>query len=104
MLAVICYLSLRPVHLVAPPIGLDKIYHCIAYFGLVLPLALRRPPLWKAMVVALLLISGLIELIQPMTGRYAEWLDFIMNGVGLLLGVAASHIVLKSLPEQEIQT
>ena len=99
ILTVICYLSLRPVQLVMPQLGLDKLLHCLAYFVLVLPLAISRPPHWKLLVLALLLISGAIELIQPFTGRYAEWLDFVMNGVGLSLGVLASERLLRSLPQ-----
>lgn len=98
ILAVICYLSLRPVQLVMPPLGLDKLLHCLAYFVLVLPLAISRPPHWKLLVLALLLISGAIELIQPLTGRYAEWLDFAMNGAGLLIGILASSWLLRYLP------
>jgi len=31
-------------------------------------------------------LGGVIELIQPYVNRYGEWLDFIANTAGVLIG------------------
>ncbi len=90
LIAIISYLSLKPTGIATPTVGFDKVYHCIAYAVLVLPLALKRPAYWQVFALTLMIYGGAIELIQPMTGRQADWLDFIMNvtgvGIGILIG------------------
>ena len=43
------------------------------------------------MILCFALYSGLIELIQPQANRHGEWIDFIANGCGLLIGVALAY-------------
>lgn len=93
LLAVISFLSLKPVGITTPAVGFDKLYHCLAYTVLVMPLALKRPTNWQLMVAVLMLYSGAIELVQPMIGRHGEWLDFAMNACGLLIGVVIASTV-----------
>jgi hypothetical protein len=52
---------------------------------------LARRPFWQQAVrimVAVLIVGGFIELIQPFFGRSASWRDLGIDGVGGLLGVA----------------
>lgn len=66
--------------------GSDKTHHLIAYGALAMPIALRQSRGWPFLLIAALLYGGVIELIQPLANRYAEWEDFFCNGAGLVLG------------------
>lgn len=68
--------------------GGDKTHHFIAYAAITFPLALRWPrSTWLSLSVVVVM-SGLIELIQPYVNRYAEWLDFGANMLGIIVGIA----------------
>jgi len=79
-------LGLTPV--LAPPEGLDRIAHVIAFAGLVLPAAMLGPGLLWALVPALAVFGGLVEACQPLFGRDASLSDLMSNLSGLLLGSA----------------
>ena len=95
MLVAISVLSLWPVAQLPAVPGTDKTHHFIAYCCLALPLALRRPLQWQWLLLALIAWSGAIELIQPWANRYAEWLDWLANSMGVALAWLVSMIVLK---------
>jgi len=76
----------------------DKVLHLIAYAVMVLLLSLaadRRPirgpgpfpgsARWLAIVVVA--AGGILELVQHLTGRDTELLDWIADGLGALLGL-----------------
>jgi VanZ family protein len=68
--------------------GLDKVFHFIGFFGLVLPFAMVRPQqAWIAALVAAG-YGGVIELIQPSFGRGAEWGDAFANLAGAMSAAA----------------
>ena len=73
--------------------GTDKTHHLIAYGALVLPLATLAPRSLLWLVPLALAYGGAIELIQPFTGRFGEWLDLAANGTGLLLGAGLGLIL-----------
>ena len=79
-------LSLSPLAQVPDVPGSDKTHHLIAYAVLAIPTAIAMPG--RAWMMALLYIGlgGVIELIQPSVNRYGEWLDFIANLTGVLIG------------------
>jgi VanZ family protein len=67
----------------------DKGQHAFGFGWLALLglLAYNQKP-WT-MVMALLVYGGIIELLQAATGwRYGEWLDFLADGIGVVIGAA----------------
>ncbi|MDP3167251.1 MAG: VanZ family protein [Hydrogenophaga sp.] len=67
----------------------DKGQHAFgfAWLALVGLLAYSRRP-WP-MLVGLVVYGGVIELLQAATGwRYGEWLDFLADGIGTMIGTA----------------
>jgi|GEM_PF-1677942 len=98
-LITITYLSLTPSGPQGPIDYADKIYHCIAYAGLALPMALRKPTYWVGGMLGLVVFGGIIEVVQPYTGRSADWLDFIMNSVGVLIAVLISRVIPQPTPQ-----
>ena len=97
--AVILLLSLVPGDEL-PPAGwlariphFDKIDHCGFYLietGL-LVLWFRPSPRGKFWIVAgVVAFSGVIELVQSVCGRSADWLDWAANAFGAMAGVPAA--------------
>ena len=88
LFVIITLLSFAPIQLRGSfgPIGVDKAYHVLAYFCLVIPIAILRPRLtiWVALVI--MVYGGLIELVQYLFGREPSWGDFIANGIGAIAG------------------
>jgi len=68
----------------------DKVAHFSGYFvvAVLLKLGWRRAPLWLLWLVATV-SGGLAELAQALltTTRAMEWLDFVANGCGALVGL-----------------
>ena len=86
ILLAITILSLHPLENLPEAPGSDKTHHLIAYAALAFPTALRKPKRWPIIII-FALYSGLIELIQPYANRYGEWMDFLANISGLLVGI-----------------
>ena len=88
LFVIITLLSFAPIQLRGSfgPIGVDKAYHVLAYFCLVITLPILRPRLtiWVALVI--MVYGGLIELVQYLFGREPSWGDFIANGIGAIAG------------------
>ena len=70
--------------------GLDKVAHVTAFAALTLPLSWRFPHMWRAVAIGTLAYGGLIEILQPWTGRDAEWADLLADGVGAFAGAYAA--------------
>lgn len=90
----IALLTLLP--LPAPPLtddGGDKIYHFIAFAGLMLPVATLRPQALVWMIPAALLFGAAIEIIQPVVNRSADFGDFVADAAGVLAGSALGGVV-----------
>ncbi|WP_114994556.1 VanZ family protein [Synechococcus sp. UW179A] len=91
IISIITFTSITVLSLVQPEEladapGSDKTHHFISYAVLAFPASLRRPSGWKYLILFFAFYSGLIEAIQPYVNRQGEWLDFIANISGLLLG------------------
>ena len=104
MLLAITALSLHPLDNLPEAPGSDKTHHLIAYAALAYPASLRKPKLWQAIITIFALYSGLIELIQPHVNRYGEWMDFLANISGLLIGIAFAFLINKLMkhPKQNL--
>ncbi len=91
------YGALAPLPAVPGPPGSDKIAHLIAFAAIALPTALlaRVHLLWFLPVA--LVYGGGIEIIQPYVGRGREWLDFVFDGLGLVVGTGAGLILARLL-------
>lgn len=74
------------------PISHFSLIHAAAFFvlGLLFELARDRFP-FMPVFIFLLAYGPLSEVIQPLTGRYFEWIDIAEDLVGVLLGVPAGH-------------
>ncbi|RME57201.1 VanZ family protein, partial [Candidatus Parcubacteria bacterium] len=58
--------------------------------------ALARPKHLWAVFLFYLAWSGGIELIQPYVNRYGEWLDFVANGMGMLITILGMVFITRS--------
>ncbi len=103
LIALITVLSLFPVEELPKIQGNDKLHHFIAYCAAILPVAVARRRLAIWLAPAIVLYSGLIELLQPFSNRYAEWADLGANTlgvmVGTLIGLAIGPFIMQRLPE-----
>ncbi|MEY3017486.1 MAG: hypothetical protein RL336_621 [Pseudomonadota bacterium] len=103
LILTITVLSLFPNDALPKIQGSDKLHHFIAYCSAILPVAIarRRLAIWLAPVI--IAYSGLIELIQPYSNRYAEWADLGANSLGVALGLIIGRLigpaVMRRLPE-----
>ena len=83
----------------------DKVAHVMAFAAVAAPLAWRYPRSWGAVALAGLAYGGAIELVQPFTGRSAEWGDLLADGIGALagalLGARAGRARAKPLPRAD---
>lgn len=76
----------------------DKAEHFTAYFGIALLATLawrlRRSLVW--VYLAIVALGGALEILQLFTGRDAEWLDEVANGLGALagMGLACAYLAL----------
>ena len=96
--AVIAAATLTPqTALTTGPAGVDKVYHAVAFAGLMLPTATWRPNALIWMIPAALLFGGTIEVIQPLVGRSADIGDFIADAVGVLAGTAVGFTLRRGL-------
>ena len=104
MLLAITALSLHPLDNLPEAPGSDKTHHLIAYAALAYPASLRKPKRWQAIITIFALYSGLIELIQPHVNRYGEWMDFLANISGLIVGIALAFLINKLIkhPKQNL--
>ncbi len=77
---------LMPAQAMPQPGGSDKLHHMLAFGALSIPAAMLYPGRIMLVVVCVILFGGALELIQPMTGRFAEGADLIADGIGALVG------------------
>ena len=92
-LVIITWLSLAPIQLSGSfgPVGVDKVYHVVAYCCLAFPLSLARPRLTTWVVLGVIACGGSIELMQYLFARKASWGDFVANGIGAIVGAAIAR-------------
>jgi VanZ family protein len=83
------------------PAGLDKVFHALAFGALVLPAALLRPDRLLVVLLFAIAYGGLIELIQPLVGRSAEWADLLADALGALAGAGLGLALRRGLLRRE---
>ena len=93
ILATITALSLWPPEFLPSVPGTDKTHHLIAYTGLMLPTALRKPKYWLLIGLFFIGWSGAIEIVQPYVNRYGEWLDLAANTAGVICGLLIAQLI-----------
>lgn len=69
----------------------DKAQHVLVFVTLTVAGLLAHPKHVKPVVFGLLCYGGLMEVLQSLltTTRHGEWLDWLTDGVGILVGVGA---------------
>jgi VanZ family protein len=77
-------------------LGWDKAEHFIAYFGLagMATMVLGMGPRLARAIFAIILISGVLEILQGYTGRDPEILDFVVNSIGAFAGLGLGSLML----------
>lgn len=82
---IICLATLTPADILPAVPGTDKTHHVIGFAGWSLLCAFG--PLKRFLLLSLFIVflGGAIELIQPYVNRYAEWLDFFADALGVIL-------------------
>ncbi len=69
----------------------DKAQHVLVFVALTVAGLLAFPKHGKTVVLGLVFYGGLMEVLQSLltTTRHGEWLDWLTDGVGILVGVGA---------------
>lgn len=86
-------LTLTPVSVpyAATLVSIDKLYHFVAFAGLVFPVVATGPQRWLWVAPLAIAYGGAIELIQPHLNRTGTWADFFANTLGVAAGVWLGH-------------
>lgn len=72
----------------------DKVAHFTAYFGLAsMATMVLGPKPRPSIILDIILLSGLLELLQNLTGRDADILDLAANSMGAVCGFAVVLLV-----------
>ncbi len=93
--------SMLPLSQLPPAPGSDKVHHVIAYFLLMLPVALRKPSGWIVLGLFFVVYSGAIELLQPLVNRHGDWWDLAANAAGVVIGAVVAVLVNRLIPARE---
>lgn len=87
------------------PSGVDKLLHFAAFAALIFPAAVLRPDFLRWLLPVGMIYGGMIEIIQPIVGRQAEWGDFIANTLGAFAGAGVGYwLHLRVLSARERRT
>jgi len=94
-IAVVVWGQLRPVSEL-PNLGWDKLLHFTAYFGLALlaTLAWGRRLQIPLLLTGVVVLSGIMEILQLLVGRSADWADMVANTLGACMGAGLAALLL----------
>jgi VanZ family protein len=102
-LAVVLVAALMPPQAIVPATGWDKANHAMAFAVLAMLGCSAFPERKGLVLLGLLAYGGLIELLQSLTGyRYAETLDVVADGVGLLVGWTFTRLLWRTRPASQM--
>jgi len=106
-LALIVYLSLV-IDIPETPLDnvalIDKWTHFVMYGGSCAVMwweylrchqRMNWPKMWLYAIIGMMVLGGVIEILQPYVGRSGEWLDFVADAVGVLLGAGIGMMMKK---------
>lgn len=84
----------------------DKALHFTAYFGLagMTCLALKADRRVIAATLGLVLLGGVLEIAQGLTGRDPSWLDQLANSIGAVLGAGTGWLIIQLLRPKALAT
>ena len=82
---VIAILTLAPMPASGLP-GSDKVYHVLAFAALAFPMSVLAPRSVVWIFLGAIAYGGMIEVVQPLTGRSADWADLLADAFGAALG------------------
>lgn len=87
--------SLVPLPALPDAPGSDKLLHLVGYALLGFLSTWNRNGTIRifAVTIAIILLGGMIELVQPFVNRYGEFADFAANSAGAVIGLASTAIV-----------
>jgi LPXTG-motif cell wall-anchored protein len=86
-------LSLAPTAPELPSTGWDKSNHFLGFITLAMLGLQGYPQRRSALFIGLLFFGGLIEMLQSLTTyRFAEWIDWVADGIGVLGGYGLDWI------------
>jgi len=92
-------LSLAPTAPELPTTGWDKSNHFLGFITLAVLGLQAYPKRSMALFLGLLLFGGLIEILQSFTTyRFAEWVDWIADGIGVLAGYGLDWVLRRRSP------
>jgi VanZ family protein len=79
----------------------DKAQHVLVFVTLTVAGLLAFPKHGKVVVLGLICYGGLMEVLQSLltTTRHGEWLDWLTDGVGILVGVGAYFLSRKFIKD-----
>jgi len=70
----------------------DKAFHLVALAALAIPLTTVNPRYALWFVPVIISYGGIIELVQPLVNREADWADFWFNTMGALIGTLIGYL------------
>jgi VanZ family protein len=84
----IAYLTLAPVPVPyqGRVVGVDKIFHALAFAALVFPVVATGAHRWVWAVPLAIAFGGAIEIVQPHVGRSGMVADFLADVLGVAVG------------------
>jgi VanZ family protein len=95
-------LSLGPVSPQLPTTGWDKSNHLLAFCVLTTLGRQAYPARPLQIIIGLMLYGGAIELLQMLTpDRYAEWLDWLADVLGIAFGHVLASCLCQWIPSRQ---
>ena len=100
---------LPQVHMLVRGPGVDKWLHLLAYacqtvlaMGVLYSINRLQPKLVVFLIVALTTFGAVDEITQPMFHRQAEFFDWLADCAGIVLGVCAVYLFVRSRNKKDI--
>jgi len=97
LMCITSWFAFIPATVSAPPMGIDKVEHFLAFAALGVAAAFATHPGLRhaaQAAVALMLYGGFIELVQTqLPTRHGDWADMLADGVGVAAGLTLAALL-----------